>query len=121
MGFLVLLIAFSSDAFHPPFLLPSFFSISLTISCCLILLFPNSSLKSELWIPANMDGGAAYNPRTVEEVFRDFKGRRAGMIRALTTGLVQSPFSFSSSSISGFSFSSFRVFNRLFMALYISS
>ena len=34
-----------------------------------------------------MDGGAAYNPRTVEEVFRDFKGRRAGMIKALTTGL----------------------------------
>ncbi|KAJ6818233.1 putative PHD finger protein ALFIN-LIKE 9 [Iris pallida] len=34
-----------------------------------------------------MDGGgsALYNPRTVEEVFRDFKGRRAGMIRALTT------------------------------------
>ncbi|KAK9099458.1 hypothetical protein Syun_026503 [Stephania yunnanensis] len=33
-----------------------------------------------------MDGGGAqYNPRTVEEVFRDFKGRRAGMIKALTT------------------------------------
>ncbi|KAJ6811989.1 PHD finger protein ALFIN-LIKE 9-like [Iris pallida] len=34
-----------------------------------------------------MDGGgpAQYNPRTVEEVFRDFKGRRAGMVRALTT------------------------------------
>ncbi|CAK7352518.1 unnamed protein product [Dovyalis caffra] len=32
-----------------------------------------------------MDGGAPYNPRTVEEVFRDFKGRRAGMIKALTT------------------------------------
>ncbi|KAK3438521.1 hypothetical protein EUGRSUZ_C03146 [Eucalyptus grandis] len=32
-----------------------------------------------------MDGGAQYNPRTVEEVFRDFKGRRAGMIKALTT------------------------------------
>ncbi|KAL2945145.1 PHD finger protein ALFIN-LIKE 5 [Bienertia sinuspersici] len=32
-----------------------------------------------------MDGGGAqYNPRTVEEVFRDFKGRRAGMIKALT-------------------------------------
>uniref|UniRef100_A0A6N2L2N3 PHD finger protein ALFIN-LIKE n=1 Tax=Salix viminalis TaxID=40686 RepID=A0A6N2L2N3_SALVM len=31
-----------------------------------------------------MDGGASYNPRTVEEVFRDFKGRRAGMIKALT-------------------------------------
>ncbi|GER52364.1 PHD finger family protein [Striga asiatica] len=30
-----------------------------------------------------MEGG--YNPRTVEEVFRDFKGRRAGIIKALTT------------------------------------
>ncbi|KAK9131334.1 hypothetical protein Sjap_011821 [Stephania japonica] len=30
-------------------------------------------------------GGAQYNPRTVEEVFRDFKGRRTGMIKALTT------------------------------------
>ncbi|XP_024959497.1 PHD finger protein ALFIN-LIKE 4-like isoform X2 [Cynara cardunculus var. scolymus] len=28
---------------------------------------------------------AAYNPRTVEEVFRDYKGRRSGMIKALTT------------------------------------
>ncbi|XP_042048164.1 PHD finger protein ALFIN-LIKE 4-like isoform X1 [Salvia splendens] len=26
-----------------------------------------------------------YNPRTVEEVFRDFKGRRTGLIKALTT------------------------------------
>lgn len=34
-----------------------------------------------------MDGGAQYNLRTVEEVFRDFKGRRAAMIKALTTGL----------------------------------
>ncbi|XP_021715046.1 PHD finger protein ALFIN-LIKE 4-like [Chenopodium quinoa] len=32
-----------------------------------------------------MDGNTQYNPRTVEEVFRDFKGRRAGMIKALTT------------------------------------
>ncbi|XP_015954713.1 PHD finger protein ALFIN-LIKE 4 [Arachis duranensis] len=32
-----------------------------------------------------MDGGGHYNPRTVEEVFRDFKGRRAAMIKALTT------------------------------------
>ncbi|KAJ8561265.1 hypothetical protein K7X08_027455 [Anisodus acutangulus] len=32
-----------------------------------------------------MDGGEQYNPRTVEEVFRDFKGRRAGLIKALTT------------------------------------
>ncbi|CAL5437949.1 unnamed protein product [Camellia sinensis] len=28
--------------------------------------------------------GMEYNPRTVEDVFRDFKGRRAGMIKALT-------------------------------------
>ncbi|KAM7476071.1 hypothetical protein LguiB_023314 [Lonicera macranthoides] len=34
-------------------------------------------------------GGAHYNPRTVEEVFRDFKGRRAGMIKALTTDVVE--------------------------------
>lgn len=32
-------------------------------------------------------GGPQYNPRTVEEVFRDFKGRRAALIKALTTGL----------------------------------
>uniref|UniRef100_M1BVQ5 PHD finger protein ALFIN-LIKE n=1 Tax=Solanum tuberosum TaxID=4113 RepID=M1BVQ5_SOLTU len=33
-----------------------------------------------------MEGGAAqYNPRTVEEVLKDFTGRRAGMIKALTT------------------------------------
>ncbi|KAG6769936.1 hypothetical protein POTOM_025603 [Populus tomentosa] len=32
-----------------------------------------------------MDAGTQYNPRTVEEVFRDLKGRRAGMIKALTT------------------------------------
>ncbi|KAL3747158.1 hypothetical protein ACJRO7_016007 [Eucalyptus globulus] len=37
-----------------------------------------------------MDGGGQYNPRTVEEVFRDFKGRRAGMIKALTTVLYSS-------------------------------
>ncbi|KAL1205517.1 PHD finger protein ALFIN-LIKE 3 [Cardamine amara subsp. amara] len=33
-----------------------------------------------------MEGGAAlYNPRTVEEVFKDFKGRRAAIVKALTT------------------------------------
>ncbi|XP_071717557.1 PHD finger protein ALFIN-LIKE 4-like [Rutidosis leptorrhynchoides] len=37
-----------------------------------------------------MDGGGAnYNPRTVEEVFRDFKGRRAGLIKALTTDVAE--------------------------------
>lgn len=33
-----------------------------------------------------MDGGAPqYNPRTVEEVFRDYKARRTALIKALTT------------------------------------
>ncbi|KAJ8629512.1 hypothetical protein MRB53_022835 [Persea americana] len=32
-----------------------------------------------------MEGAIPYSPRTVEEVFKDFKGRRAGMIKALTT------------------------------------
>ncbi|KAL3623632.1 PHD finger protein ALFIN-LIKE 5 [Castilleja foliolosa] len=32
-----------------------------------------------------MDGGGLNNPRTVEEVFRDFKGRRTALIKALTT------------------------------------
>ncbi|MQL73654.1 hypothetical protein Taro_005994 [Colocasia esculenta] len=32
-----------------------------------------------------MDGSAPYNPRTVEEVYLDFKGRRAGIVKALTT------------------------------------
>ncbi|KAM3301146.1 PHD finger protein ALFIN-LIKE 4 isoform X1 [Capsicum chacoense] len=32
-----------------------------------------------------MEGGAQYNPRTVEEVLKYFKGRLAGMIKALTT------------------------------------
>ncbi|XVE70669.1 hypothetical protein DITRI_Ditri10aG0089200 [Diplodiscus trichospermus] len=36
-----------------------------------------------------MDGGSQYNLRTVEEVFRDFKGRRAGMIKALTTDVAE--------------------------------
>eukprot|EP00252_Welwitschia_mirabilis_P025785 TRINITY_DN8200_c0_g1_i1.p1 TRINITY_DN8200_c0_g1~~TRINITY_DN8200_c0_g1_i1.p1 ORF type:complete len:253 (-),score=70.38 TRINITY_DN8200_c0_g1_i1:707-1465(-) len=32
-----------------------------------------------------MEGGSGqYSPRTVEEVFKDFKGRRAGMIKSLT-------------------------------------
>jgi Alfin len=28
----------------------------------------------------------AYNSRTPEEVFRDFRARRAGIVKALTTG-----------------------------------
>ncbi|KAF9615096.1 hypothetical protein IFM89_021667 [Coptis chinensis] len=35
-----------------------------------------------------MEGGAQYNARTVEEVFRDFKGRRVALIKALTTDSV---------------------------------
>lgn len=40
---------------------------------------------------ATMDARTQYNPRTVEEVFRDFKGRRAGLIKALTTGISNKP------------------------------
>ncbi|KAK1372604.1 PHD finger protein ALFIN-LIKE 4-like [Heracleum sosnowskyi] len=36
-----------------------------------------------------MEGGQHYNPRTVEEVFRDFKSRRAGMIKALTSDVAE--------------------------------
>ena len=35
--------------------------------------------------------GAHYSARTAEEVFRDFRGRRAGMIKALTTGICHPP------------------------------
>jgi hypothetical protein len=56
-----------------------------------------------------MDGGGQYNPRTVEEVFRDFKGRRAGMIKALTTGLALA-LRINSSFLSFLSFQSVRVF-----------
>lgn len=53
------------------------------------------SKKTGTWVPRLSErkmegggGGAHYNnPRTVEEVFRDFKGRRAAILRALTTGL----------------------------------
>jgi len=42
-----------------------------------------------------MEGVPHPVPRTVEEVFTDFKGRRSGLIKALTTGtlLSFSPFS----------------------------
>lgn len=34
-----------------------------------------------------MEGGAgAYTSRMPEDVFRDFRARRAGMVKALTTG-----------------------------------
>lgn len=39
-----------------------------------------------------MEGLPALIPRTVEEVFGDFKGRRAALIKALTTGLLPSFF-----------------------------
>lgn len=58
-----------------------------------------------------MDGGAQYNPRTVEEVFRDFKGRRAGMIKALTSG------SFPCSSFSVLFYRCFFTFFFLFQLL----
>ena len=54
-------------------------------------------------------------PRTVEEVFQDFKGRRSGLIKALTNGT----FSSSSSTyiISGFLFN----FSKFFLFLFGSS
>ncbi len=54
-------------------------------------------------------------PRTVEEVFQDFKGRRSGLIKALTNGT----FSSSSSTyiISGFLFN----FSNFFLFLFGSS
>lgn len=36
-----------------------------------------------------MDGAQQYNPRTVEEVFRDFKGRRTALVKALTTDVAE--------------------------------
>ena len=34
-----------------------------------------------------MEGASGlYNPRSAEEVFKDFRGRRAGLLKALTTG-----------------------------------
>lgn len=34
-----------------------------------------------------MEGASiSANPRTVDEVFKDFKGRRSGMLKALITG-----------------------------------
>ena len=62
----------------PP-LLPQFF-------CILIEVEVGVEAESCLWNCRVMDGGTQYNPRTVEEVFRDFKGRRAAIIKALTTG-----------------------------------
>lgn len=42
-----------------------------------------------------MEGATHPIPRTVEEVFNDFKGRRAGLIKALTTGMYSVQFSIS--------------------------
>ncbi|KAL0828208.1 hypothetical protein Bca101_051886 [Brassica carinata] len=46
----------------------------------------SSSVKNTSCSVRIMNGDGAYNPRTVEEVFRDYNGRRNGMIKALTTG-----------------------------------
>ncbi|CAN6858742.1 unnamed protein product, partial [Brassica oleracea] len=45
----------------------------------------SSSVKNTSCSVRIMNGDGAYNPRTVEEVFRDYNGRRNGMIKALTT------------------------------------
>ncbi|GER57675.1 PHD finger family protein [Striga asiatica] len=51
-----------------------------------------------------MDGGAPYNPRMVEDVFRDFKGRRNGLIKALTTDVEEFFQRCDPGEFSGFSF-----------------
>jgi hypothetical protein len=43
-----------------------------------------------------MEGASvSTNPRTVEEVFKDFKGRRAGTLKALISGNAGVGFDFS--------------------------
>lgn len=38
-----------------------------------------------------MEGASvSTNPRSVDEVFKDYRGRRAGMLKALTSGMVPS-------------------------------
>ena len=45
----------------------------------------SAGAASLLW--DTMEGASmSTNPRTVDEVFKDFKGRRSGMLKALTTG-----------------------------------
>lgn len=83
----------------PPYFIQSI-RFSLSHSVCLVS-FPSLFFPSRVFAPIvmeNGDGGPAVNyPKTVDEVFRDFKGRMTGMIKALTTGT-----SFSSSSSSSY-------------------
>lgn len=58
-------------------------------------------------------------PRTVEEVFQDFKGRRAGLIKALTTGTHSSSLFCSSSSSSLSSSSSYVCFYLFFFQVIL--
>lgn len=65
-----------------------------------------------------MDAGGGYNPRTVEEVFGDFKGRRAGMVKALTTGIPFTIFFLLILGISlSFSFHERELFNGKFLVV----
>lgn len=81
------LLSFFSPPKRPRFLtftlLLLYYSVSLSL---FLVLFWGEREWERVQEKGRMDSRTQYNPRTVEEVFRDFKGRRAGLIKALTTG-----------------------------------
>jgi len=42
-------------------------------------------------LPEHAPAPVSSNPRSVEEIFKDFSGRRVGLVRALTSGNDRSP------------------------------
>lgn len=52
-----------------------------------VLVKRQGSSLAACWLGSKMEGASmSTNPRTVDEVFKDFRGRRSGMLKALTTG-----------------------------------
>jgi hypothetical protein len=57
------------------------------------LLFADQSAAQRSGVAAEMEvASVSTNPRSVDEVFKDYRGRRAGMLKALTSGTVPTPF-----------------------------
>ncbi|KAI9124924.1 hypothetical protein K1719_004251 [Acacia pycnantha] len=69
-------------------LVDPFFSGSLLLFSSLPLLHLPSVLNLNPFaqISVVVHGNAASSPRTVEEIFKDYSARRAGVVRALTQG-----------------------------------
>lgn len=67
-----------------PLLLSPLSSLATHIFETFLATTKHSLLREVNWV--DMYVGANNNPRTVEEVFKDFMGRRNGLIKALTTG-----------------------------------